>query len=592
MPIRILPSVLVDQIAAGEVVERPAAVVKELVENALDAGADQIEVTVNQAGLDKIMVRDNGHGMDKNDLQLAIQRHATSKLSDDNLQAIDHLGFRGEALPSIASVSRMTITSRVQGSDHAWQLSVDGGEVSEVQPASHPSGTTVTMRDLFFNTPARRKFLKTERTEKRHIQEMIDHLALAHPSVGFTLTIDDHESRQFTADQDIIHRISQVIGDDFVDNSFPVAGDRDDIHLQAWCGLPTYHRSTSRHLYLVINGRPIDDRRLYGAIKGAYRDVMPSGRWPVGVINLSVPADKIDVNVHPTKAEVRFDNLRSVTGLIVGAIKHRLAEEGHRAASGNQITKSFQQRQEHGSYSQMGSARPAIAGESETKFSGLPPSSRQGGQDDDHSAQADGTMMANDMDEYPLGAAQAQVHENYIISQSPDGFFLIDQHAAHERIVYERMKAALAENGVESQGLLMPEIIDLPETETELLLDHREELMTCGLEVDRFGPAAVAVQSVPALLGQKVEIKQLVRDILDQIIEWDNPDTLRNKLDEVCATMACYGSVRSGRRMNVTEMNALLRQMESLPNTGQCNHGRPTYISLSLAEIEKLFERR
>lgn len=599
MSIRILPSVLVDQIAAGEVVERPAAVVKELVENALDAGADQINITVDQSGMNKIVVHDNGHGMPKEDVQLSIQRHATSKLSGDDLDAINHLGFRGEALPSIASVSRLTITSRAKDSDYAWKLSVNGGQMGgDIEPASHPAGTTVTMHDLFYNTPARRKFLKTDRTEKRHIQQMIDHLALAHDDVGFTLTMDGSQSRIFPPDQDIIHRLCTIIGDDFDQNSFPVTGDRDGVHLQAWCGLPTYHRSTSRHVYLIVNGRTIDDRRLYGAIKAAYRDVMPSGRWPVGLFRLTVPADQLDVNVHPTKAEVRFQHFRNITGLIVGAVKHHLASQGHRAATGNQVTSTIQRNTQrntgqresgHHSFSQSRDNRPVSAGEPASQFAYMPPSGRIDGDDDGRDTAPDDRV---DPDRYPLGAPRAQIHENYIISQTPDGMYIIDQHAAHERIVYEGMKKDLANNGIERQGLLMPEIVDLPEGEVELLLSHQDELLQCGMEVDRFGPGAIAVQSMPAILGNSVNIKQLVQDILDQLMEWDNPDTLRHKLDDVCATMACYGSVRSGRRVNVREMNALLRQMESLPNTGQCNHGRPTYIKLSLAEIEKLFERR
>ncbi|MFD2235185.1 DNA mismatch repair endonuclease MutL [Phaeospirillum tilakii] len=617
MPIRLLPPTLVNRIAAGEVIERPAAAIKELVENALDAGATRIEVTLAEGGQALIAVSDDGVGMDPDELCLAVERHATSKLPDDDLVRIQFLGFRGEALPSIGSVARLTLTSRRRGSDSAWSLSVIGGEKGEPVPAAHPPGTRVEVRDLFFATPARLKFLKSPRTETGHAVEAIERLAMAHPAVGFALIENGRRLLDLAArpgEDGRLARLAQVIGRDFAANALPLDAERDGIRLSGWAGLPTYHRATAAAQYLFVNGRPVRDRLVIGAVRGAYQDVVARDRHPVVALFIELPADQVDVNVHPAKAEVRFRDSGLVRGLIVGAIRHALAAAGHRTSS----TVSQAALGALGAHAWSAPARPAAssgwsapprpappllaaAAAAQAPLApppglaepipglDLPPAAPSGA---DRIAAVAAPAEDPAAETYPLGAARAQLHDTYIVAQTRDGLVIVDQHAAHERLVFERIKQALAEGGVAAQGLLLPEVIDLGEAAAARLVERAEALQTLGLGLEPFGPGAVVVRTVPALLGTGTDVPGLVRDLADQLADWGTETALSDRLSEVCATLACHGSVRAGRRLGLAEMNALLRQMEATPLSGQCNHGRPTHVTLSRAEIESLFGRR
>ena len=617
MPIRLLPPTLVNRIAAGEVIERPAAAIKELVENALDAGATRIEITLAEGGQSLIAVSDDGVGMDPDELCLAVERHATSKLPDDDLVRIQFLGFRGEALPSIGSVARLTLTSRRRGSDSAWSLSVIGGEKGEPVPAAHPPGTRVEVRDLFFATPARLKFLKSPRTETGHAVEAIERLAMAHPAVGFALIEGGRRLLDLAArpgEDGRLARLAQVIGRDFAANALPLEAERDGIRLSGWAGLPTYHRATAAAQYLFVNGRPVRDRLVIGAVRGAYQDVVARDRHPVVALFIDLPADQVDVNVHPAKAEVRFRESGLVRGLIVGAIRHALAAAGHRTSS----TVSQAALGALGAHTWSAPARPAAssgwsapprpapsllaaAAAAQAPLApppglaesipglDLPPAAPSG---DDRLAAVATPAEDPAAETYPLGAARAQLHDTYIVAQTRDGLVIVDQHAAHERLVFERIKQALAEGGVAAQGLLLPEVIDLGEAAAARLVERAEALATLGLGLEPFGPGAVVVRTVPALLGTGTDVPGLVRDLADQLADWGTETALSDRLSEVCATLACHGSVRAGRRLGLAEMNALLRQMEATPLSGQCNHGRPTHVTLSRAEIESLFGRR
>lgn len=617
MPIRLLPPTLVNRIAAGEVIERPAAAIKELVENALDAGATRIEITLAEGGQALIAVSDDGVGMDPDELCLAVERHATSKLPDDDLVRIQFLGFRGEALPSIGSVARLTLTSRRRGSDSAWSLSVIGGEKGEPVPAAHPPGTRVEVRDLFFATPARLKFLKSPRTETGHAVEAIERLAMAHPAVGFALIENGRRLLDLAArpgEDGRLARLAQVIGRDFAANALPLEAERDGIRLSGWAGLPTYHRATAAAQYLFVNGRPVRDRLVIGAVRGAYQDVVARDRHPVVALFIDLPADQVDVNVHPAKAEVRFRESGLVRGLIVGAIRHALAAAGHRTSS----TVSQAALGALGAHAWSAPARPAAssgwsapprpapslladAAAAQAPLApppglaepipglDLPPAAPSGA---DRIAAVAAPAEDPAAETYPLGAARAQLHDTYIVAQTRDGLVIVDQHAAHERLVFERIKQALAEGGVAAQGLLLPEVIDLGEAAAARLVERAEALQTLGLGLEPFGPGAVVVRTVPALLGTGTDVPGLVRDLADQLADWGTETALSDRLSEVCATLACHGSVRAGRRLGLAEMNALLRQMEATPLSGQCNHGRPTHVTLSRAEIESLFGRR
>jgi DNA mismatch repair protein MutL len=602
MPIRVLPPTVVNRIAAGEVVERPASAVKELVENAIDAGATRIEVTLRDGGRSLISVSDDGCGMSAAELALAVERHATSKLPDDDLTHIETLGFRGEALPSIGAVGRLTITSRRAGSDSAWTLAVEGGAKGAVQPAALAAGTRVELRDLFYATPARLKFLKAARTEVDHAEDVINRLAMAHPEIGFTLMNDERPMlRLGAATADLLSdaaaarlaRLAQVMARDFADNALVLDVVREGVRLTGHIGLPTLNRATSAQQYLFVNGRPVRDRLLHGAVRGAYQDFLARDRHPLVALFLEVPAEAVDVNVHPAKAEVRFRDAGLVRGLIVGACKHALAEAGHRAAT-TVATAAL------GSF-RPGAAPPGwrpsaalprgfgeMAAAAYAPLAGAPelqgvlaPAARATMPEPANGAASD----------YPLGAARAQLHETYIVAQTADGIVIVDQHAAHERLVYERMKHELAARGIARQALLIPEIVELEGAAADRLIGRRDELAELGLVIEAFGAGAIVVREVPALLGV-ADVKGLVRDLADELAEFGQALSLKERLEEICGTMACHGSVRAGRLLTAAEMNALLREMEATPHSGQCNHGRPTYVELKLADIERLFGRR
>ncbi|SEH36166.1 DNA mismatch repair endonuclease MutL [Magnetospirillum fulvum] len=614
MPIRLLPPTLVNRIAAGEVVERPASAVKELVENALDAGATRIDVVLGEGGQTLISVSDDGMGMDPDELALAVERHATSKLPDDDLVRIRFLGFRGEALPSIGSVARLTLTSRKRGAESAWSLTVAGGEKGAAQPAAHPPGTRVEVRDLFFATPARLKFLKAPRTETGHAIEVIERLAMAHPEISFSLSDGARRSLDLparTGDSARLARLAQVVGREFEANALALDAERDGIRLTGWAGLPTYNRATAAQQYLFVNGRPVRDRLVIGAVRGAYQDVLARDRHPVVALFLELDPDQVDVNVHPAKAEVRFRDSGLVRGLIVGAIRHALAAAGHRASSTltgdalgalgrSPLPAAASPYRPNSSWSPpprpsaatLAAGRAAQAPFGSGGFPGLaesipglslPPAAPSG---------ETGLPPADAQPDYPLGAARAQLHDTYIVAETASGLVIVDQHAAHERLVFERMKQALAEGGVARQGLLLPEVVELGEAAVARLIERAEDLAALGLTIEPFGAGAVVVRDVPALLGEASDIAGLVRDLADELAEWGAITALSERLLDICATLACHGSVRAGRRLSLPEMNALLRQMETTPLSGQCNHGRPTHVVLGLSDIEKLFGRR
>lgn len=598
MSIRILPITTVNRIAAGEVIERPASAVKELVENSVDAGATQIDVTLMAAGKALIRVSDNGSGMSREDLLLAPQRHATSKLPDDDLLRVKALGFRGEALPSIGSVSRLSIESRARGTSEAWRITIEGGEMGELAPAAHEDGTTVEVRDLFYATPARLKFLRADRTEIEQVRDMLQRLAMAHPEVSFTLTSDGKPLARYNRQQGELldarlTRLSEVLGREFRENSLPILAQRDTLRLTGFASLPTYSRGTSSEQYLFVNNRPVRDKLLLGTVRAAYQDFLARDRHPVVALFLDIQQEEVDVNVHPAKAEVRFRDTGVIRGTIISALKHALAEAGHRASTTVSLAALGAARPEH---------MPAYAYSAPS-----PPSSFYGrGNVAEALPSTYAPLFAENMQaplakpvevtpeqpvSYPLGAARAQVHNTYIVAQTEDGVVIVDQHAAHERLVYERMKTQLAERGMARQQLLIPEVVELGEPDASRLLKRADEFARFGLVIDAFGEGTIVVREVPALLGDS-DVRGLIRDLADDIEEMGEALTLADKLEHICGTMACHGSVRAGRALNVQEMNALLRQMEATPHSGQCNHGRPTYVELKLADIEKLFGRR
>jgi len=610
LTIRRLPEALVNQIAAGEVIERPASAVKELVENSIDAGAGRIDVVLTDGGRQLIRVSDDGSGMTRDDLELAIERHATSKLADDDLVNIETLGFRGEALPSIGSVSRLQITSRAADSDDAWQVNVTGGTVEASKPAALAGGTRIEIRDLFYATPARLKFLKTDRTELSHAGDTIKRLAMAHPGIAFSLGDGDRTILNYAAatQGDLFEarlvRLGQVMGKDFSDNAVAINAEREGVTLTGYAGLPTYNRGNAQMQFLFVNGRPVKDRLIIGAVRGAYQDLLARDRHPLVALFLEIDASSVDINVHPAKAEVRFRDSGLIRGLIVSGIKHALAEAGHRASStggfaalgaarpgdGTGLSPSGGLRHGGGSFGY--APRPVQGQLAEASYQAQAPFERDAFNAPSGRADTDQVdEQPLDDDAYPLGAARGQVHSTYIVSQTADGIVIVDQHAAHERLVYERMKQALLADGVATQRLLLPDVVEMPEDEVNLLLARAEELGKLGLAIEAFGPGALVVRETPALLGE-VDAKGLLRDLVDDLKELDQAAILEDQLAEVCSTMACHGSVRAGRRLTGPEMNSLLRQMEATPNSGQCNHGRPTYVELKLSDIERLFGRR
>ena len=608
--LRLLPPNLVNQIAAGEVIERPAAAVKELAENALDAGAARIDVSIRDGGRSLIAVADDGRGMTPADLALAIQRHATSKLPGDDLTRIGTLGFRGEALPSIGAVSRLAITSRPADADSAWTITVEGGAVSDPQPAAHPPGTRVEVRDLFYATPARLKFLKSERAEQGHIVDVLNRLAMAHPAVAFRLIGDKErtvidlpaESASLGGSEDALRlaRLGRIMGKEFRENALTVDAQREDLRLTGHIGVPTLNRGNAQHQYLFVNGRPVRDKLLFGAVRGAYQDFLARDRHPLVALFLELPPEQVDVNVHPAKTKVRFREAGLVRGLIVSALKHALAEAGHRASTtvsqgalGAFRPGSSYASSPGGSGAAYRPPRPMPGHLAETAAAWQGPTAQGGFAETAHpSAPGDAAASAAaDPADYPLGAARAQLHETYVVAQTEDGLVIVDQHAAHERLVYERMKAALSNGGVATQMLLLPEVVELDESAAARLIARAGELAELGLVIEPFGPAAVIVRETPALLGETA-VQSLLRDLSDELSEMGETFSLKERLEEVCGTMACHGSIRAGRRLNVTEMDSLLRQMEATPHSGQCNHGRPTYVELKLKDIERLFGRR
>jgi DNA mismatch repair protein MutL len=614
MTIRRLPPELINRIAAGEVVERPASVVKELMENALDAGAMRIEVQADGGGLTRILIADDGAGLSRDELPLAIERHATSKLTAGpdgayDLLRIATLGFRGEALPSIGSVARLTIASRTRGESAAHAIVVDGGAVSGVAPSPFDQvhGARVEVRDLFHATPARLKFMKSERAEAMAIAETVKRQAMADESVAFALDLDGRRTLRLAAEpagpEGRLARLAAVLGREFADNALSIDQAREGVRLTGYAGLPTYNRGSAAHQYLFVNGRAVRDRLLHGALRAAYADFLARDRHPAAALYLTLDPTLVDVNVHPAKAEVRFRDPALVRGLIIGALRHALAGAGHRASTtvSSAAIGSFRRDPAAvaagfsawtaGGWPAAPSGRlPGLGGVSARAEAWIAATAPAAG-DFGGPAPAAALRVEEEEPDYPLGAARAQVHGTYIVAQTRDGMVIVDQHAAHERLVYERMKAQLARGGVARQRLLLPEVVELDPAEAERVCARAEELADLGLALESFGPGAVLVRETPALLGE-ADVAALVRDIADDLAENGAPLALGERLAEVCSTMACHGSVRAGRQLTAPEMNALLREMEATPHSGQCNHGRPTYVELKLADIERLFGRR
>jgi DNA mismatch repair protein MutL len=603
MPIRQLKSETVNRIAAGEVIERPASAVKELVENALDAGATDIEIVTAAGGLSLIRVTDNGTGMGPEDLALAVERHATSKLADDDLFNIATLGFRGEALPSIGSVAYLSLTSRPGEVASAHEIVVDRGAKGAVKPAALNPGTRVEVRELFSATPARLKFLKSERAENMAVSETVKRLAMANPTVAFSLTTGERAglklpAQAMGADGHLV-RLGRIMGREFLDDALAIEIEREGVTVTGFAGLPTLNRPDPGQQYLFVNGRPVKDKLLIGAVRAAYGDLLPKGRYPLLALFVALSPREVDVNVHPTKAEVRFRDAGGVRSLVAGALRAALEAAGHRAtvAGGINALSALADGGAAASAGPGGGRSPAYPPYPYPRGGGL------AGFAEDWQAPLDGLAIpsadsapaaepvAAELQDRPLGAARAQLHETYIVAQTRNSVVIVDQHAAHERLVYERIKAALADGGVARQALLIPEIVELDGEEAGALLESAEAYAALGLSIESFGPGAVLVREVPALLGD-TDVKGLVRDLARAAVSEGAGNLLEERLAAVCSTMACHGSVRAGRRLTAEEMNALLRQMEATPRSGQCNHGRPTYVELKLADIERLFGRR
>jgi DNA mismatch repair protein MutL len=612
MPVRQLAEGIVNRIAAGEVVERPASVVKELVENALDAGASRVEIATEGGGRRRILVADDGCGMVRPDLVLAVDRHATSKLDGDDLLAIRTLGFRGEALPSIGAVARLSITTRHADEPHAWMLSVEGGAKSECKPAALSAGTRVEVRDLFYATPARLKFLKSDRSETEAVRDVVRRLAMSRPDVAFTLAGEDRQPVSFPAalpgSAGRLARLADVLGAEFRANAVEIRGALGGISVEGFAALPTLTRANALGQYLFVNGRPVRDKLLLGVVRGAYADYLPRDRHPIVALFVALDGREVDVNVHPAKTEVRFRDPSSVRSLLIRALQDALVREGRRAAStgGGATIAAFRAPSPASGTRWTGGRRgwdwrnsparppdPRFYEGAAARAVGFAEAAQAAF--DTGAPSADARVAVNDptagLLDRPLGAARAQVHETYIVAQTRDGLVIVDQHAAHERLVYERLKVALARSGVARQILLIPEIVELDDAGIERLLARADELKRYGLVIESFGLGAVAVRETPSLLGE-IDAGALVRDLAEHMAEWEDGLPLERRLMHVAATMACHGSVRAGRRLKPEEMNALLREMEATPNSGQCNHGRPTYVELKLSDIERLFGRR
>ncbi|OJW65585.1 MAG: DNA mismatch repair protein MutL [Afipia sp. 64-13] len=606
MPVRQLPEQIVNRIAAGEVVERPASAVKELVENAIDAGASRIDIFTEGGGRRRIAITDDGGGMTQGDLALAVERHATSKLDDEDLLRIRTLGFRGEALPSIGGVARLAITTRHASEPHAWALHVDAGVKSAIAPAALAKGTRVEVSDLFHATPARLKFLKTDRTEAEAIREVVRRLAMARPDIAFSLAGEERAPVTWAAAlpgaPGRLTRLGDILGSDFRASAIEVRAEREGVSVEGFAAAPSLTRANALGQYLFVNGRPVRDKLILGAVRAAYADYLPRDRHPVVALFVTLDSQEVDANVHPAKTEVRFRNAGLVRALIVHALKEGLAREGRRTAANTDGAAIMAFRRgdlPRGGWDWRSSPQAPAAS---TAFSSAAaptyaaPGFAEAAQAAFDTGAPSADIRANDSPagdllDRPLGAARAQIHETYIVAQTRDGLVVVDQHAAHERIVYERLKDSLARNGVQRQLLLIPDIVEMDEATVEKLVARACELEQYGLVIESFGPGAVAVRETPSLLG-KANAAALLRDLAEHMAEWDEALPLERRLMHVAATMACHGSVRAGRILKPEEMNALLREMEATPNSGQCNHGRPTYVELKLADIEKLFGRR
>jgi DNA mismatch repair protein MutL len=602
MPVRQLPETIVNRIAAGEVVERPASVVKELVENAIDAGSSRIDIFSDGGGRRRIGVTDDGDGMTRADLAIAVDRHATSKLDDEDLLRIRTLGFRGEALPSIGAVARLAITTRHATEPHAWSMNVEGGAKSVIAPAALSQGTRVEVSDLFYATPARLKFLKTDRTEAEAIREVVRRLGMARPDVAFTLAGEERAPVTWAAAlpgaAGRLTRLGDILGADFRSSAIEVRSEREGVVVEGFAAAPSLTRANALGQYLFVNGRPVRDKLILGAVRAAYSDYLPRDRHPVVALFVTLDPEGVDANVHPAKTEVRFRNAGLVRALIVHALKDGLAREGKRTAAnsdGGAVLASFRPGVAPRAANWDWQRSPAYPVGPRASFDGSTAFAEPGQAAFDVGAPSADVRFEvaapPDLVDRPLGAARTQIHETYIVSQTRDGLIVVDQHAAHERIVYEKLKASLERNGVQRQLLLIPEIVELDEATVEQLVDRAEELATFGLAIESFGPGAIAVRETPSLLGI-ANAAGLLRDLAEHMAEWDEALPLERRLMHVAATMACHGSVRAGRRLKPEEMNALLREMEDTPNSGQCNHGRPTYVELKLGDIEKLFGRR
>ncbi len=609
MPIRQLAPETINRIAAGEVIERPASVIKELVENSVDAGARDIEVVTAGGGLSLIRVSDDGSGMEPDDLMLCIERHATSKLQEDDLFNIQSFGFRGEALPSIGSVARLEIASRAGGAEDAFAIVVDKGSQQPLRPAAVNRGTRVEVRDLFSATPARLKFLKSERAENQATTDTVKRLAMAHPEVAFTLVTGERTSLKLLGQEvtpkGLLARLSRIMGREFQADAIEVAGEREGVRIAGFIGLPTFNRGDASQQFLFVNGRPVKDRLLIGALRAAYGDTLPRGRHPYVALFIDLEPRDVDVNVHPAKTEVRFKESGAVRSLVIGAVRHVLEENAMRASSrgGRETIEAFAPVGAGGRIPIGGADRVVGFRSPNTSYAFAAEMQAPGGFSEEvqapltalegtsAEASAHADPISDDVLDRPLGAARAQLHETYIVSQTRDAVVIVDQHAAHERLVFEKLKRMLANGGVARQGLLIPEIVELLPEEVEAILERAAELEGLGLVVDGFGAEAIAVREVPALLGQ-CDVRGLVRDLAAEIMDDRDQGVLTERLEAVASRMACHGSVRAGRRLTAAEMNALLREMEATPYSGQCNHGRPTYVELKLGDIERLFGRK
>lgn len=609
MPIRRLPDDLVNRIAAGEVVERPASVIKELVENAIDAGATRIAITTARGGKDLIRIEDDGRGMDETDLILSVERHATSKLDDDGLEDIRTLGFRGEALASIGAVSELTISSRTADAESGLKLELRGGERMGPRPQALNKGTIVEVRNLFAHVPARRKFLKSDRAEAGAITDVIKRLAMANPEVHFVVAGADRQTANWPAqggDGALRARLAQVMGDEFVANAVPLGHSRGNVVVAGLAGLPTYSKANTLSQFYFVNGRSVRDKVLLSAVRGAYADFLFRDRFPAIVLFIAIDPGDVDVNVHPAKAELRFRDQGAVRSAVFRAIGEALAAAGYKASGhvAEEALSAFRTPEAAATRSASGSSAPSGSGWTQGRWpaspapayaapSPAPATAAEPGFSGlaEPSARFEHAVPAPEDADHPLGAARAQMFENFIVAQNGDALVLVDQHAAHERLVYERFKAELRSGPVAAQAHLIPAVVELPEEDCDRLEAAAQPLERLGLSLERFGPRAVSVQATPALLGQ-ADVHGLVKDLADGLAEWESVEAVSERLDAIIARMACHGSVRSGRRLRVDEMNALLREMESTPHSGQCIHGRPTYVELKLRDIEKLFGRR